>query len=194
MSGAGVELLVEPYELGFRKAKEFMLTGDKIDAQEAWRLGLVNRVVPRGGAREGDHRARREGRPRPADHREMIKDSINRTQDLGGKQQSWRYHFMVHQFTSQHRYGAAHAPSAQEEVHEGGLRGARSRRRMTARGRAAARGPDASSTRARGSARRSAPASSASRAPRSSRSSSRVRATSCARSARSRTATRCSGQ
>ncbi len=48
MTGAGVELLVEPWELGARKAKEFLLTGDKIDAQEAWRLGLVNRVVPRG--------------------------------------------------------------------------------------------------------------------------------------------------
>jgi enoyl-CoA hydratase len=47
MTGAGVELLVEPWELGARKAKEFLLTGDKIDANEAWRLGLVNRVVPR---------------------------------------------------------------------------------------------------------------------------------------------------
>ena len=47
MTGAGVELLVEPWELGIRKAKEFLLTGETIDAQEAWRLGLVNRVVPR---------------------------------------------------------------------------------------------------------------------------------------------------
>ena len=47
LTGAGVELLVEPWEIGIRKAKEFLLTGDTIDAQEAWRLGLVNRVVPR---------------------------------------------------------------------------------------------------------------------------------------------------
>ena len=46
MTGAGVELLVEPWELGVRKAKEFLFTGEKLDAQEAWRLGLVNRVVP----------------------------------------------------------------------------------------------------------------------------------------------------
>ena len=56
MTGAGVELLVEPWELGIRKAKEFLLTGETIDAQEAWRLGLVNQVVPRdaaGGANPG---------------------------------------------------------------------------------------------------------------------------------------------
>ena len=46
MTGAGVELLVEPWELGIRKAKEFLWTGEIIDAQEAWRLGLANRVVP----------------------------------------------------------------------------------------------------------------------------------------------------
>src|SRR5207244_11840202 len=45
MTGAGVELLVEPWELGMRKAKEFLLTGDRIDAAEAWRLGLGNKVV-----------------------------------------------------------------------------------------------------------------------------------------------------
>src|SRR5436305_11575334 len=47
MTGAGVELLVEPWELGMRKAKEFLLTGDRIDGGEEWRLGLVNRVVAR---------------------------------------------------------------------------------------------------------------------------------------------------
>jgi hypothetical protein len=33
MTGAGVELLVEPWELGLRKAKEFLWTGDALDAR-----------------------------------------------------------------------------------------------------------------------------------------------------------------
>ena len=69
MTGAGVELLVEPWELGFRKAKEFLFTGDKIDAQEAWRLGLVNRVVPRAELESATASAGRQGRARAADHR-----------------------------------------------------------------------------------------------------------------------------
>ena len=68
MTGAGVELLVEPWELGIRKAKEFLWTGEKIDAQEAWRLGLVNRVVPTGRAGRAHPGAGRTGGPGPADH------------------------------------------------------------------------------------------------------------------------------
>ena len=68
LTGAGVELLVEPWELGIRKAKEFLLTGDTIDAQEAWRLGLVNRVVPRDELVTKDAGAGGPDRPRPPGH------------------------------------------------------------------------------------------------------------------------------
>jgi len=36
-----------PWILGIRKAKELLFTGNLIDAQEAYRLGFANKVVPR---------------------------------------------------------------------------------------------------------------------------------------------------
>ena len=68
LTGAGVELLVEPWELGIRKAKEFLLTGDTIDAQEAWRLGPGQPGGPAGRAGGGGVRAGRPDRAGPARH------------------------------------------------------------------------------------------------------------------------------
>jgi enoyl-CoA hydratase/carnithine racemase len=44
--GTGPPLLITPFSVGLAKAKELLLTGDMIDAHEAERLGMINRVVP----------------------------------------------------------------------------------------------------------------------------------------------------
>ncbi len=100
MGGVGVELLVEPWELGARKAKEFLFCAETLDAEEAARAGLVNRVVPRddllSAAREMAGRAAQV----PPVTAAAVKDTINHTLDVAGQRESWRYHFMVHQFVS----------------------------------------------------------------------------------------------
>jgi enoyl-CoA hydratase len=96
MTGAAVELLVEPWELGIRKAKEFLWTGDKIDAQEAWRLGMVNRVVPAGELMERARELAERIALVPPVTAQVVKDSINNTATLMGRDQSWKYHFMAH--------------------------------------------------------------------------------------------------
>jgi len=99
MSGMGVELLVEPWELGIRKAKEFLLTGDEIDANEAWRLGMVNRVVPRDRLSDAAREMAEKVALVPPMTAERIKDSINQTFELMGKRNAWNFHFMAHHFT-----------------------------------------------------------------------------------------------
>ena len=86
LSGAGVELLVEPWELGIRKAKEFLLTGDTIDAQEAWRLGLVNRVVPRDELAASTRALADRIALVPPITAQTVKSTINHTATLMGKQ------------------------------------------------------------------------------------------------------------
>jgi enoyl-CoA hydratase len=46
MGAPGVEYFAHPFEMGPRAAKEFLFLGDRISANRAYQLGMVNRVVP----------------------------------------------------------------------------------------------------------------------------------------------------
>ena len=106
MTGAGVELLVEPWELGIRKAKEFLLTGETIDAQEAWRLGLVNRVVPRDELAARTRELADRVALVPPITAQIVKDSINHTAELMGKTNFVEVPLHGPPLDPQHRHGA----------------------------------------------------------------------------------------
>jgi enoyl-CoA hydratase/carnithine racemase len=125
MTGAGVELLVEPWELGPRKAKEFLLCAETIGAQDAERLGLVNKVVPRSELAEAARAMADKVALVPPVTARAVKDSINRMVDLQGQRESWRYHFMVHQFVS----NTATALDAAESRQKGGMDAVRAEQR-----------------------------------------------------------------
>ena len=111
MSGVGVELLVEPWELGPRKAKEFLFCAQTISATEAERYGLVNRVVARDELAEAARAMAEQVALVPPLTAEAVKASINNMVDLMGQRESWRYHFMLHQFVS-------NTPTALDRVEE----------------------------------------------------------------------------
>lgn len=96
MTGAGVELLVEPWDLGIRKAKEVLLTADELSAVDAERFGMVNQVVPRDQLESAAREMAAKIALVPAVTAQMVKRSINHAWDLMGKRQSFEYHFMLH--------------------------------------------------------------------------------------------------
>jgi enoyl-CoA hydratase len=96
MGMPGVQLLIEPWEIGARKAKELLFTAEAIDATEAHRLGLVNRVVPAAQLEaEVDALATRIA-ALPAFAVRAVKKSINDTLDFMGQSRAWEHHFLLH--------------------------------------------------------------------------------------------------
>ena len=96
MTGAAVEILVEPWEMPARKAKEFLLAAETFSAQEAERLGMVNRVVPRDELASATAELAARIALVPPATAQVVKRSINKTLDLQGQRDSWDYHFQAH--------------------------------------------------------------------------------------------------
>jgi enoyl-CoA hydratase/carnithine racemase len=75
-----------PRIVGLAKASELLMTGDFIDAEEARRIGLYNRVVPEGEALEAATELARKLARGPSFALEITKDALNReaSMDLAG--------------------------------------------------------------------------------------------------------------
>lgn len=98
----GVECLMEPWDFGARKAKELLFTGDYMDAQEAWRLGFVNRVVPREKLEEETlGLAQRIALQNPF-MLKLAKRVVNEALDIMGQRQALRSAFYAHQLAHAH--------------------------------------------------------------------------------------------
>ena len=93
------EILFEVWDMGARRAKEFLFTGDTVDARRAMELGFVNRVVPRDRLEEEVRTLALRIGAQPPVSLELTKASINRTLDIMGQRDAWEYHFMAHVFS-----------------------------------------------------------------------------------------------
>ncbi|MGN6490214.1 MAG: enoyl-CoA hydratase [Devosia sp.] len=101
--GAHVQYFTLPWEVGARKAKEFLFTAGPIRADEAHRLGLVNHVVPREAlADETLALAQSIARQDPFALR-LAKLSINEALDRQGQTDSINTSFKNYMMTLPHR-------------------------------------------------------------------------------------------
>ncbi len=98
----GLEWFAYPWEFGIRKAKEFLFTGDTWGAQEAWRLGMVNHVVPRAELEEFTLAMAERIANKPAFALKTAKQSVNAAQDAQGMQLAMDMAFQIHHLTHYH--------------------------------------------------------------------------------------------
>lgn len=99
LGAAATEVLIHPWVMGARKAKEMLYMGSKISAREAEAIGMVNRVV--GDAELGETvlaMAQQIAKAPPFGLR-LIKRSINRSLDAQGLRTALAAHFDTHQLS-----------------------------------------------------------------------------------------------
>jgi enoyl-CoA hydratase len=100
MGFPGVEYFAHAHELNPRIAKEFLFLGERMSAERAYQMGMVNRVVPRADLEAEVARvaARISEQPRLA--LQLAKQAVNHMETLAGKEAgidaSFGYHHFAH--------------------------------------------------------------------------------------------------
>ena len=99
MGVAAVEVLIHPWVLGQRRAREMLFTGERVSARDAWMLGMVNRVVPQGELASATADLARKIAEGPGFTLQLVKRSLNRTADIQGLRTALQAHFDTHQLS-----------------------------------------------------------------------------------------------
>lgn len=97
LAAAATEVLVHPWVLGLRAAKEFLFTGRRMSAEEGHRLGMVNRVVARADLEAATLALANDIAKAPPFALKMLKRSLNKTADMQGFRNAIQAHFDLHE-------------------------------------------------------------------------------------------------
>ena len=114
--GAHVQYFSMPWDLGPRKAKEYLFTGDFLSAADAEKAGLVNRVVPRADLETETMALAQKIAERDPFALKFAKASVNETQDAQGFRQAMEGAFKNYMLTIPHRIEmGTYGPKAREK-------------------------------------------------------------------------------
>jgi enoyl-CoA hydratase len=98
MGICGVEYHAHTWEFGARKAKELLFTGGSITAQEAERIGMVNKVVPQDELIPATLELAARIAQQDSFALRMAKQAVNRTLDIQGFKTAIDACFDIHQY------------------------------------------------------------------------------------------------
>ena len=98
----GVEYFAHPYELNPRIAKEFLFTGDRMSAERAYQMGMVNRLFSRDELHAGTYALAAAIAKQPRMGLALTKQAINHVEDLQGKRTAMDAVFAWHHFAHSH--------------------------------------------------------------------------------------------
>ena len=96
-AGTGGELMHLPWDIGVRKTKELLWTGDPLDVHEAHTLGMINRVVPDGTLDAECQRLADRIAMMPPRQIWLTKKSLNKMLEAQGQLLAYELHFLYHQ-------------------------------------------------------------------------------------------------
>jgi enoyl-CoA hydratase len=115
-SGAHVQYFALPWDIGPRKAKEYLFTGDFITAHQAEKAGLVNRVVPLADLEEETMALAQRIAERDPFALKFAKASVNETQNAQGWREALEGAFKNYMLTIPHRMElGTYGPKAREK-------------------------------------------------------------------------------
>ena len=116
------EFFVHAYELGHRKAKEMLFTGEALSATDAKTLGMVNHVVNRDKLESFTLELAEKIARRPSIGLKLAKMAVNQSLDAQGMWTAVQAGFSLHQLGHTHNlalYGARVDPGGMQMIRDG---------------------------------------------------------------------------
>jgi enoyl-CoA hydratase len=98
----GVEFFAHPWQMSPRFAKEFLFLGERVGAEEALRLGMVNRVVPRADLEPSVLELAKRMSAMPPLGLALAKRAVNQCEDLMGLRDGMDSVFGLHHVAHAH--------------------------------------------------------------------------------------------